>query len=172
MKTRRTFAQSERGAALIVALIFLLALTLLGTSGTLNSTMQERMASNTRNRDLAFEAAEHALTEADKWIRTQSAAALSAAAASTSTSDGVRDNGDLHANDLAFWTTTFDWSSTDLKSPSLSGVATQPSYVVEQMPSGRCPGKPTATCSFYRVTAQGVGAVAEAVVILQTMYAI
>nr|WP_274600226.1 PilX N-terminal domain-containing pilus assembly protein [Thiocystis violacea] len=157
---------------MIVALIFLVALTLLGTSGTMNNTMQERMASNTRNRDLAFQAAEHAIETAETWINSQTIASLQTAATTTA-NDGVRDNGEQHANDLDYWSSTFNWGSTDLRVPStLAGVATQPSYLVERMPSGSCPGNATATCEFYRVTARGIGAETQAVVILQTMYAI
>lgn len=162
-------AASQRGAALIMALIFLLVLTLLGTSGTMNNSMQERMSSNTRNRDLAFQAAEHALTAADQWIHglspplaatTLAAAALSAA-------------GDLHDNDLDYWTDSFDWGTTGVRHPgTLADLRIQPAYVVERLPSANCPANPAATCAFYRVTARGLGAATEAVVILQTMYAI
>jgi type IV pilus assembly protein PilX len=168
----RLSADRERGAALIVALVFLVILALLGTSGSMNSTMQERMASNTRNRDLAFQGAEHALVAADTWIKTRTKAALDTAAAA-SLNDGIRSGGETHANDLSYWNGTFNWSSADLRGPTtnLDGLAAQPRYAVEKMPDGTCPSDSLKTCSFYRVTARGVGGTSDAVVILQTMYA-
>jgi len=160
----------ERGMALIIVLVFLVMLTLLGTAGGLNNTMEERMAGNTRNRDLAFEATEHALEDADAWIKGYSRAQLAAMAAANSSSDGVQPNGEAHPNDADYWLSTFNWSSGDLRTPvGLNGIAAAPRYVVERMPDAICP---TGTCSYYRVTARGVGGVSHAVVILQAMYVI
>lgn len=51
----------QRGAVLYVAMIVLLLLALLGLVGMGVATVQERMASNYRNQDLAFQAAEAAV---------------------------------------------------------------------------------------------------------------
>jgi type IV pilus assembly protein PilX len=60
------FARDQRGAVLYVALIILLLMTLLGLVGMQVATMQERMASNYRQQDQAFQRAEASvrLTEA------------------------------------------------------------------------------------------------------------
>jgi type IV pilus assembly protein PilX len=58
----------ERGSALAVALIFLLLMTLLGVSAMRGSNMQERMAGNLRDRNLAFQAAEAALRSGEAWL--------------------------------------------------------------------------------------------------------
>lgn len=60
--------QRERGSALAVALIFLLLMTLLGVSAMRGSNMQERMAGNLRDRNLAFQAAEAALRSGETWL--------------------------------------------------------------------------------------------------------
>lgn len=62
------FRQRERGSALAVALIFLLLMTLLGVSAMRGSNMQERMAGNLRDRNLAFQAAEAALRSGETWL--------------------------------------------------------------------------------------------------------
>ncbi len=54
----------QAGAALIVSLIFIVVLTMLGVIAMQSSTMSERMAGNARDRNLAFQAAESALTDA------------------------------------------------------------------------------------------------------------
>lgn len=175
MKTPPCPAPAERGAALIVALLFLVILALLGTTGVMNNTLQERMAGNARNRDLAFEAAEHALETADAWLMTQNKASMRLLVDSSGVdlvaNDGVRTSGEAHANDTGYWQSTFNWSSTDLKSASgVAGVAANPRYVVERLPSYTTSGMPPVTYDYYRVTTRGVGGVAEATVILQTLY--
>ncbi|MFY1666578.1 pilus assembly PilX family protein [Pseudomonas sp. Pseu.R1] len=52
---------AQRGAVLMVGLVFLLLLTLLATSSMQNATLQERMAGSQARRDASFQAAEAAL---------------------------------------------------------------------------------------------------------------
>ena len=61
-------AQGQRGSALVVALIFLLLMTLLGISAMQGSSMQERMAGNLRDRNMAFQSAEAALRSGEAWL--------------------------------------------------------------------------------------------------------
>lgn len=61
MHNQRTSAHS-RGAALFVALIMLLLLTLLGVTAAQVTTLQERMSGSFRVQQLAFERAESAMT--------------------------------------------------------------------------------------------------------------
>ena len=56
----------ERGAVLIVALLFLVMLTLLGVTAMTGTTMEERMAGNARDNSIAFQAAEAALRDAKR----------------------------------------------------------------------------------------------------------
>ncbi len=63
----RHFA-SQRGASLVIALMFLIVLTILGLVTVRSSTVQERMAGNDRDRAVAFEAAEAALRDAEQDI--------------------------------------------------------------------------------------------------------
>jgi type IV pilus assembly protein PilX len=58
----------QSGAALILALIFLLLMTMLSTSSMRTATMQERMAGNTRDWNLGFQSAEAALRVAEKFL--------------------------------------------------------------------------------------------------------
>jgi type IV pilus assembly protein PilX len=61
--------KSQRGATLIVAILFLLVITVLGISSWQMSNGEEKMAGLTRDRQLAFEAAEAALRDAEHDIR-------------------------------------------------------------------------------------------------------
>ncbi|SER12540.1 type IV pilus assembly protein PilX [Amphritea atlantica] len=55
----------EQGAVLIIALIFVLILTLIGVSSMQGTTLQEKMSGNLRDRSVAFNAAEAALREGE-----------------------------------------------------------------------------------------------------------
>jgi type IV pilus assembly protein PilX len=61
MPVHATLQRSQRGIALVVSLIMLLVLTLIGVTAMQLSTRQEKMAGNTRDLDLAFQAAEAGL---------------------------------------------------------------------------------------------------------------
>ncbi|PJI46436.1 MAG: pilus assembly protein PilX [Pseudomonas sp.] len=53
--------QAERGAVLLVSLVMLVLLTLIGLAGMRMVQLEERMAGNLRDRQMAFQAAEAAL---------------------------------------------------------------------------------------------------------------
>lgn len=171
----------------MIALIFLVVLSLLGISVAGNNTLQERMASNTRQRDLAFQAAEHARRAADAWITAQTSATIDAEIAEpdkfvVDISDNTKANYG-HNNNLAYWTAYWtaaacdpaaDYDGSPPRPTALAGVANQPCYVIEKMPdsveANPAPPPPTKTFHYYRVTARGVGQDANAAVIVQTMY--
>lgn len=58
--------RSATGFALVTALMFLTVLTILGLSSMQGSVQQERMAGNQRDRNVAFQAAELALRDAER----------------------------------------------------------------------------------------------------------
>ena len=58
------FQPRQRGAVLVVALLFLTILTILGVTAMTATTFEERLAGNTRDTGLAFQAAEAALRDA------------------------------------------------------------------------------------------------------------
>jgi type IV pilus assembly protein PilX len=155
----------QRGVTLIVALIFLAILMLLGVTVAQTSSMQERMAGNTRDRDLALQAAEAALRAADATLN---ALPKDAGGNITTAFDGSTPGYVAYvpasANDADHWN-DLDWDDGDSRSAgtSLSHVAEQPRYVIEKLPN-------IASTQRFRVTARGVGASASTVVILQTGY--
>lgn len=56
----------QRGFILFIVLIFIVILTMLGISSMQNATLQERMSSNLRDRNIALQAAELALRDAER----------------------------------------------------------------------------------------------------------
>jgi type IV pilus assembly protein PilX len=65
MSYRTPALHRQQGASLVIALMFLIVLTILGLVSVRSSTLHERMAGNDRDRAIAFEAAEAALRDAE-----------------------------------------------------------------------------------------------------------
>ena len=59
---------TQNGAVLIISLLFLIILTVIGLASVRSTTLQERMAFNTREQNLAFQAAEAAMQDAELWL--------------------------------------------------------------------------------------------------------
>lgn len=153
----------ERGASLLIALIFLVIMAMLGVTVANVTTLQEKMAGHTRDRDLALQSAEAALRDAEEKLKD---AGVRAAAP-----DIVPTN----ANNDAFWETCFGSTGglcAARRTPALllptagaGAVAGQPEYVIEQRPAA-------GTTEIYRVTARAVGGTQDAVVILQAEFGV
>ncbi|MCX8114103.1 MAG: PilX N-terminal domain-containing pilus assembly protein [Burkholderiaceae bacterium] len=65
---RRRRSAHERGAVLVVGLIFLAMLSLMGVAAYSVATQEERMSGNTRDRIRAFEAAEASLRDCESVL--------------------------------------------------------------------------------------------------------
>lgn len=148
---------SQRGMTLLVSLIFLTILSLLGIWAVTNNNLQERMAGNTRNRDLAFQAAEAALDHAENTLTTWRGGPFNGSVSGLASYDATQ------ANDATYWRDITHWASyRQVPVGTLNQVAEQPRYIVEKMPD-------VGTVEYYRVTARGVGGSTNAVAILQTI---
>lgn len=158
--------RTERGAALIIALVFLVVLTMLGVSSMRTTTLQQRMAGNVRDSTLAFQAAEAGLREAERFLGQPTLPAFRG-------NDGLLRR-QQDAGLASFWT-TYDWANASIEAAPLPGVAEPPRYVIEELPpepgdgdSLRFGALPDPV--FYRVTSRAVGGTTEAVSILQATY--
>lgn len=149
--------RNQHGAALIIALIFLVILTLLGIVAAGVSGLEERMAGNTRDRDLAFEAAEAALRDAEFRLNNTVGGQTGAQFRATAGALGANT-----ANDQTYWNGQ-NWNAATAISQNLNQVAQQPRFFLERR---AMPG----TTEYYRVTARGIGGNSNAVVILQAEY--
>ena len=65
--------RAQRGAALVTSLVLLLILTVIGIAAMQMTRMQERMAGNTRDLNLAFQGAEAGIRDGESLIRVQPA---------------------------------------------------------------------------------------------------
>ena len=146
----------------MIALVFLVIMAMLGVTIANNTMLQERMAGNTRDRDLALQAAEAALHDAEVRIARCGRFELRRTAF-------VPTNG----NDDAFWEACFAATASPcavkytpadaLPDTGTGRVAAQPQYIIEVMP-------PDDPVEIYRVTARAVGGSEQTIVILQAEF--
>lgn len=171
---------SQTGVALITGLMFLVVLTLLSLSAIKATSLEERMAGNARDQDIAFEAAEAGLRDAMKYISTSG---LSPASFGTGCSAGLCANNTT----TPVWTTitnanawtssqTRVYSGTALTFNGTTAIATQPHYIIELIPntiaasgdSASIGGGNTGMEAFtYRITSRGWGLTNQTQVTLQ-----
>ena len=170
----RTPAKRQRGAVLVVSLIMLLLLTMLGLSGMRGTTLDERMAGNMRDQDLAFQAAEAALRTGETVLAPLVAIPAACAFGETCTAYARDTFSDAETEDNAWWTTNgIEYGTVGTK--DLAAVTADPRYLIEEnayvkdsMTIGH--GAPTGR-DIYLLTARGTGQTNDADVRLQITYA-
>ena len=125
----------QRGSILIVSLMILVVLTMIGVSSMSTSSLQERMAGNFRDRQIAFQAAEMTLAYAEEFARNNinSASVFNDSNGYYSTYNGPTN---LNAFAPKWWTDaggTNWWTNTDSQAlpTTITQVRTQPRFVIE-----------------------------------------
>jgi type IV pilus assembly protein PilX len=170
------------GFAMTTALIFLFALLWLGIASMKNNSMQERMVGNSKDENIAFQAAEAALRDAELDVSLNLLANLPFSAACL---NGLCLPASLQGNTTPVWE-SISWSDSSVtrsygqytNATALPGVAIQPVYIVERLSSvdasaGESIGmgiRPTSVGQAYRITVLATGARAETKVMLQSIY--
>ena len=179
-RRRTAAARRQDGVALFIALVVLLVITVLGISGLQTTTLEERMAASARDRDIAFQAAEAALFQAEQFVTGLPVTGL--AQFDLNTAGLYRPQTDPALDD---WWETVDWEN-DGTLPTvgvaINGVAAQPRYIVEYQTRvlagddalnisnvGASVGTPT---DIFRITAFGTGGSDRANVMLQATYGV
>jgi len=182
----------QQGAVLVVALVFLLLLTILAISASQSSLLQERMAGGLRNAQLAEWSAENTLRGAEWKLFTGDTSVTcynsSTASAVSSTVTNFRDS--------STWITTGateyegEGVSMDYTDPSTSSTALQtaklaenPWYMIEYLGQDLAPGSTTSrateagsssssTAKFYiyRITARATGGSANTIRVVQSTF--
>jgi type IV pilus assembly protein PilX len=165
---------SQHGAALVLSLILLLMLTLIGLSSMRTSTMEEKMTSNMRDMDLAFEASESGLREAERWLDLRSHEPAADGSGFVYHDDVLPD---LTTQDHSWWindANTGEYSVAVPTTPPLPAVGDQPRFTVEFrafIPDSLVRGyEPPKGVNIYRVTARGTGVTSTAQRIVQDTF--
>jgi len=177
---RASTYRGQQGASLIVALLFLVVLTVLGLVAVRSSTLHERMAGNDRDKATAFEAAEATLRDAERDI-------LANLTPANAFSAGCANGLCLpSANATPQWNAV-DWTGATSRlygDESGAGaypvdVAQAPRYIVEllpDVPAGAGNSRNANARSSisggtaYRITARGWGRRPDTTVMLQSLY--
>lgn len=167
----KTMYQSQTGAVLLVALVMLLLVTIIGTSAISMSTLGTKMTANSRDNQVAFQAAESGLFAAEALLspdQTMPVAGSTAGYMSAALSSGWWESA------ATLW-----WSNN---AATVSGYKGQtiPSYVIEQPEiksvdsansvQDLTVGVPKPAMFYYTSTSKGEGP-GGATVHLQSVYA-
>ena len=161
----------QTGAVLVVALIMLLALTLIGVSGLSSTTMEERMAGNMRDINTAFQAAEAALREGENLL-------TGAVPPTFDNTNGLYTPAPPYTPER--WLSA-SWAASSTTSRAYTGsiadLSAAPRYIIEELPSvAPAPGAslaadaPAPDVGMYRITARAQGGNDTTVVMLQSTY--
>jgi len=157
--------RSQQGVVLVVSLVILLVMTLIGISAMRVTGLEEKMAGNSRNMNIAFQSAESALREAEKALATGTLPVF----------NGM--NGYYKATSPQKWE-SIAWSDATkvvgYTGDTLSGVKTKPAYIIEELSaltrSGTIEAGVPGVSHYYRITARGTGSDDNSVVLLQSVY--
>lgn len=179
--SRAKNTRKEKGIALLVALVLLLMMSLLGVASMRGTILEERMAGNWRDQNIAMQAAEAALREGESFFETSfSLPALSDFPCSGGCTIFSYNEADPSANfllrnndtEIAQWR-----SSATTYTGSIDGAAESPQYLIEQraylrdhLGTGFGVANETGR-HMYQVTARGVGQSAQSTRILQSLHA-
>jgi type IV pilus assembly protein PilX len=176
-----TFAARQSGAVMIVSLLLLLVMTVLALAASQATRMQEKMAGNARDHDLALQSSEAGLRAGEgvvaKLIKTPAQCTTPPCAFYEA---GAPDK--LGTQDLAF--RDDDWWNTNAKKYATAdtigggsgkGLAMQePTYLIEYLEDVNQSVEIVPSPVFvthFRVTSRGVGGSASSVVVLQSTWA-
>lgn len=157
---------AQRGTVLVVALVFLVIMTLLGVGAMQSSVLEERMAGNLRDDRVSFESAEAGLRAGEQELRDNG---------SSLDFDGT---GGLyhHADEDAPDPLEFTDAESLAVGFTLDGVASQPRYFMEKLPPVTPPGTsleagtPVTGKALYRIVSRGKGGSEESETVLQSTF--
>lgn len=173
-------AKSQRGAVLIVGLVMLLLLTVIGLASIRGSELQERMAGNMRDHNQAFQASEAALRYGESYLNGASIGEYN-----TTTKKGyftdLNKGASTYPRPVVWTESQWTTNGTVLATNTLSGLAGQPAYAIEQVlvsPLAANQGGAVdiesldkmTEMEYYRVTARGVGGTVDSEVVLQSTF--
>ena len=172
MQTRHGKQSRQRGAVLVVGLIFLAMLTLMGVAAYSVANQEEKMAGNARDRMRAFEAAEASLRDCESVLGSLAGLPSFDGTGGMYTAPPVT-NAPMFES--ISWTTD---SAVRVLATAMSDVSVQPRCIVEELlvleakpVDGALSGpQQRAEERVYRVSATGFGANITTTAMVQSTY--
>lgn len=166
----------QSGAVLFVGLMMLLVMSLIAVTSMQGSTLEVRMAGNTRDSLVALQTAEAALKAGEAEL---DAGGLSLADFDNDGSDALYDNTDDELWKSISWQ---DVNSKRYMAFNPQNVTTEPRYIIQHISEtqvapkllveGYGQGQAGQTIQLFRVTARGTGGSDNTEVILQSLYGV
>lgn len=172
----------QHGVVLIIGLIMLTVMTLLAVSSMQSSGLQELMSNNTKDKVIAFEAAESAIRAAEIYLDTQGA--LNISAFDNDASDGLLAN----LYDEAWNESSIDWvgsNSDAIEVDVMGGVTSKPRYIIQHIgpvvpdldnnlnvDNSYDSNATDSIVEMFKITARGTGGSDNTVVVLEAMYGV
>lgn len=168
-------AQTQRGAALLAALIFLVVFTIIGVGVVGTTTTEEKLARNFRDMDIALAAAEAALRDAEVRINgywSKPALPIDPYIFSSTCTNGLCDRNaeqPVHEKYSLTDTPSVELGAGTTGTPEISQVSAQPRYLIEST-CGSIPGESaTKPCqTIYRITSLGFGRLSAQTMLQET----
>ncbi len=162
-----TRLSKSRGVALVISLLMLVAITLLAISAIRNTTMQEKMAANLGDREIAKQVAEATLN----FASTQLAAANGSAwytAALPVPANGTADQ----------WNNPIFWANAGSRTVTINSVNYTGQFIVENLglwasrqdPTCKPKENPLCERQTYRITARNTPVNGRSSVMLQVVW--
>ncbi len=172
-------SSAQTGAVLIVGLVILLVMTMLGLTAMQSTSLQERMAGNFRDRDIAFQFSEGAIREGERIIAEYNEKANGVGLGNGYHPAQIADK-DFFSNEIWSAGKSFelDVSNKDTTPPDSAyfpPVSDSPKVVVEKFPNVKIGDSiemppPDGYKEPHRITARGSGARIDSVVILRSAH--
>jgi type IV pilus assembly protein PilX len=181
--------QSQSGMSLVISLVFLVILAMIGVTVMNVSTLEEKMAAGTRDKDLAFQAAEMAIRRAEQRIEANITGAIGFASDCTNAlcTEPATNTTSMRWSNPNFCSTGNDiWQCNKSSEVDISAVAgsgtfkRNPRYFIElvrevnseePLMMGNVGDQPVSQrVMIYRITAVGYGGSNESKVLLQSTY--
>ena len=176
-----TCNRTQSGVVLVISLIILLLLTIIGLSATQTTALEEKMAGNLRDKNLAFQAAESALRIAERSLNPPPTS-FSAAGTLGLYLDNNPSTPNSNPTEAAILNDSF-WSSHPVATSPVTGLGNgiiAPVYIIQKLPvyisasNARVVPFNGITCQPYKITVRAAGGTANGstsstVVILQSI---
>jgi len=165
----------QRGAILVTSMLLLLVLTIIGVTVMQMSRMQERMAGNSRDVNLAFQAAEGALRSAELFIRERAVRPVTCAGTAEGNCPVITEgtvDGTTANQDETWW----EEKGQTYGQAEMDGLETAPTAVIEELGFVRTDGgvvmgqEPPDGRDFFQVTSRSTGGSGLAEIVLQSTF--
>ena len=163
-------SKKQSGAVLVLGLVMLLVLSVLVIAGSKSTMLQQKMTSNFRDKELAFQSAESAVRTGETMLR-----GLTKAQVRNIIFDGSV--GYYNYDKTRVLKEESNWAAlnTFQSQAGLHQVKETPVYIIENITGVQAPGgslqvPKTVEASYFRVTAKGKGGTDASLSIIQTIY--